>query len=148
MSNTDATRLAAKAALLVATCLAAGGCNDGRPDRVPVSGQVLIDGQPVTFGHVRFVPDGARPSGGEIGPDGRFTLTCFDGQDGAVPGKHRVEVVSREQIGADSAKWFVPKKYLSIQTSGLEVEVTGPTDSVVLQLTWAGGRPFVESAKR
>ncbi len=37
------------------------GCGDGRPTRVPISGQVLIDGKPLTTGAVRLVPAGARP---------------------------------------------------------------------------------------
>jgi len=138
------------ALLVVFAVVALGisGCGDGRPDRVPVSGQVLIDGQPLTLGYIRFVPEGTRPSGGEIGPDGRFTLTCFDGSDGAVPGRHRVEVVAREQLGPTTARLHAPRKYLSADTSGLEVEVTGPTDSLLIELSWDGGRPFLEKDGR
>jgi len=105
---------------------------------------VLVDGQPLTLGHIRFVPEGARPSGGKIGPDGRFTLTCFDGSDGAVPGQHRLEVAASEQIDSFSARWHAPKKYANVETSGVEVEVTEPTDSLVVELTFGGGKPFVE----
>ncbi len=125
-------------------CLLFAGCGDGRPDRVPVSGQVLIDSEPLTHGHIRFVPKGARPSGGQIGPDGRFTLTCFDGSDGAVPGRHRLEVSASEQIDSNSARWHAPKKYANVATSGLEVEITEPTDSLVVELSFDGGKPFVE----
>src|ERR1044071_5554060 len=67
------------------------GCSDGRPVRVPISGTVTIDGEPVTRGSIKFVPDNGRPSSGQINADGRFTLTCYDGNDGALPGKHRVQ---------------------------------------------------------
>jgi hypothetical protein len=72
--------------------LMVAGCDDGRPTRVPIAGTVLVDGKPLTVGDVKFVPQGARPSAGRIGADGRFRLTCYDGGDGAVLGKHRVQV--------------------------------------------------------
>ncbi|QDT00957.1 hypothetical protein HG15A2_42990 [Adhaeretor mobilis] len=40
------------------------GCGDGRPERVAVSGVVLIDGKPLTHGSVLFVPGQGRPGGG------------------------------------------------------------------------------------
>ncbi len=123
------------------------GCGDGRPGRVPVSGQVLIDRQPLTYGHVRFVPEGARPSGGRLGADGRFTLTCYDGEDGAVPGRHRVEVSAGEPLEGGGIRWHAPKKYNRYATSGLDVDVDGPTDSLSIELTWDGGEPFVEKGE-
>ncbi len=131
---------------LILLLLAAGlaGCDDGRPDRVPVAGKVLIDGKPLTLGYIRFVPPDARASGGEIGADGRFTLTCYDGQDGAVLGSHRIEVTAGENLGENAKRWLAPKKYADATTSGLSQEVTGPTDSLVINLTWDGKAPYVE----
>ncbi len=131
--------------LLLATSLA--GCGDGRPARVPVAGQVLIDGKPLTLGYIRFVPPDARPSGGEIGPDGRFTLTCYDGQDGAVLATHRIEVAAGEDLSQSSKRWHAPKKYADATTSGLSQEVSGPTDSLVINLTWDGKAPYVEKVE-
>lgn len=122
------------------------GCGDGRPARVPVAGRVLIDGKPLERGYVRFVPENARPSGGQIGPDGRFVLTCFDGQDGAVPGRHTIEISSFESLSETSTRWFVPKKYARFETSGLVQTVTEPTGDLTIELTWNGGKPFVEQA--
>jgi len=129
--------------LAVAICLSAG-CSDGRPTRVPVAGKVLIDGKPLALGYIRFIPDGARASGGEIGPDGRFVLTCYDGTDGAVIGTHRIEVTACEVINPNTRRWHVPKKYGKHDTSGLSVEVKEPTDSLVIDLSWDGGAPFIE----
>lgn len=134
----------ASAVLLVAI----GGCSDGRPVRVPVSGQVVIDGQPVTHGAIRFVPDGARPASGKLGPEGRFTLGTFEDADGAVPGRHRVGVIALE-IDGSVQKWHAPKKYSRAETSGLVVEVSEPTDSLVIELTWDGGQgPIIERFTR
>ena len=117
---------------------------NGPPDRVPVSGQVLIDGKPLTHGEVRFIPDGARASIGTLDEHGRFTLTCFDGSDGAVPGTHRVEVAAAESLNEKEVRWHAPEKYASFETSGLTVEITGPTDDLVIKLIWDGEQPIVE----
>ena len=63
-------RLTAGAALAV-VFLALAGCGDGGPKIVPVSGIVLIDGQPLTYGHVQVIPEGWRPASG-----GRPSSTC------------------------------------------------------------------------
>lgn len=133
--------------LLVLVCALAGtaGCSDGRPERVPVSGQVLIDGMPLTKGFVRFTPPDSRAAAGSLDEDGHFTLTCFEPGDGAVLGTHRITVIARESIGQELLKWYAPKKYADPATSGLMQEITGPTDSVEIELTWAGAKgPFTE----
>lgn len=121
------------------------GCGEGRPKRVPISGQVLIDGKPLPLGYLRLIPEGARPAGARIGPDGRFTLTTFEGSDGAVPGTHRATVRASEALSPTKVKWYAPKKYADAQTSGLTVDVDRPTDSLVIELTWDGGQPFIET---
>jgi hypothetical protein len=121
------------------------GCGDGRPKRVPVSGRVLIDGKPLAHGYVQFAPGDSRASTGGLDADGHFVLTCFETGDGAVTGKHKVAVMSQEAIGQETIKWHAPKKYANANTSGLEEEITGPTDAVKIELTWGGEKgPLVE----
>ena len=126
-------------------CLWLAGCGDGRPDRVAVSGKVLIDGQPLTRGTIRLIAADARPASANIGPDGRFTLYTFGDKDGAVLGTHGVEVVSREVLNGTSQKWWAPKKYIDAATSKLTVTITEPTNELVINLSWEGGKPFVEN---
>lgn len=121
------------------------GCGDGRPSRVPVSGQVLIDGQPLKHGVVSFVPTGARASFGKLDDQGRFTLGCFEQADGAVVGLHRVQVAADEAVGEIRTRWHAPKKYADYKTSGLEREVSVSTDSLRIELSWDGGKPFIET---
>lgn len=123
------------------------GCGDGRPKRMLVSGQVLIDGEPLTFGYIRFVPQGARPSGGQLDEQGRFTLSCYEKNDGIIPGVHRVEVDAAESLSSTKVKWHAPKKYFRYTNSGLTQEIDESTDSLVIQLTWDGGKPFVERTR-
>jgi hypothetical protein len=120
------------------------GCSDGRPERVPVSGIVLIDGQPLTRGYIRIIPTDARAAGGEIGADGRFTLGTFEHADGCVVGMHAATVFSTEPLGGNAQRWLAPKKYADPATSGLTVDIKEATDALVINLTWAGGKPFIE----
>ena len=130
-----------KWAVLAIMAMASSGCSDGRPDRIAVSGTVLIDGEPLTVGIVQFVPEGTRPSGAKISKDGSFTLTCFDGGDGIVPGTHKVAIVAKEMVSESKAKWHAPAKYANFRTSGLSFEVTEPTDDLKIELTWDGQKP-------
>ena len=132
----------AHVALLLVAMFA--GCGDGRPPRVTVSGQVLIDGEPLTVGNVKFVPDGARPSAGKLDKSGHFTLTCYDGGDGVVPGRHRAQISALEVIGPSKVKWLAPPKYADFRTSELEFEITEPISDLKIELTWDGGKPFVQ----
>jgi hypothetical protein len=123
------------------------GCGDGRPERLEVSGQVLIDGKPLTYGSVRFVPKGARASSGSLDENGRFTLTCYGNDDGVVPGVHQVEVNAAESLSGSKNFWHAPKKYARFRTSPLTQEITESTDSLVINMTWDGGKPFTERVK-
>jgi hypothetical protein len=134
-------------AMLALAVTAMLGCGDGRPPRTAVSGQVLIDGKPLSYGYVRFVPRNGRPAGGRLDEQGRFTLSSYGVNDGIVLGEHRVEVDGSESLSATKRKWHAPKKYFRYRTSGLTQEITGPTDSLVINISWNGGKPFVETVR-
>jgi hypothetical protein len=139
-------RTACVLALAVAPVLLASvsGCGPSRPRRVPVSGKVLIDGQPLSTGYVQVIPHGARASFGEIQPDGSFRLTCYTPNDGVVPGTHRVVVSSTTRINETHQRWNVPRRYADPMNTDLTVTIDKPTDSLVLELTWGGEQPEVE----
>jgi hypothetical protein len=101
-----------------------------------VSGQVLIDGKPLTYGFVRFSSGDGRVSMGRIDENGRFRLTCYEPGDGAIVGTHRVAVLTHEIIGDAKVKWHAPQKYANYATSGLTQEISEPTDSIVINLSW------------
>jgi hypothetical protein len=121
------------------------GCGDSLPERVPVSGRVMIDGQPLSQGAIMVAPQDERPSMGAIAADGSFTLSCYEKGDGAVPGTHKVSITATEPLNDRQVRWHAPKKYAHINTSGLTATIDGPTDDLVINLTWDGGKPFVES---
>lgn len=128
------------------TMVTSAGCNDQRQGLVPVAGQVLIDGQPLSKGVIRFAPEGGRGSAGTINSDGRFTLGSYEAADGALVGVHKIMIVAREQITDTTAKWHAPKQYASFQTSGLTAEITEPTDGLKIELTWGDQKgPFIDN---
>ena len=132
-------------ALLALLAVATAGCGDGRAKRVPVSGIVKIDGVPVTTGFITFVPTEGRSASGDIDSEGRFTLSSYEPGDGVLIGTHNVEVMAREAVSETSARWHAPKKYTSHKTSGVTVDIDQPTSDLEINLTWDGGKPFIES---
>jgi hypothetical protein len=111
-----------------------GGCatDDPHPATVPVEGKVTYQGQPLTKGTVTFQPDGGRPAVGEIQPDGTYRLSTFGDKDGAIPGNHKVMIVSNtgdptkmpSSPGYVTPKGLIPKKFADVNTSGLEAAVS------------------------
>ena len=89
-------------------------------------------------------PKAHAPSGSAIDKEGHFVLTCYEHGDGAVLGAHRVKVTAAQNIGETAIRWEAPKLYADIKTSGLVENVDGPAEDVVINLTWNGGKPFVE----
>lgn len=132
--------------LLVGT-LTATGCGDGRPGRVAVSGQVLIDGKPLTHGFIRLLPENGRVAVGKLNEEGRFAMSTYGKYDGVITGEHRVEIDASEEISSTQRKWHAPKKYFGHRTSGLTQIIDEPTDTLVIDITWDGKEPFVEQTR-
>ncbi|WP_425615837.1 hypothetical protein NA78x_005769 [Anatilimnocola sp. NA78] len=126
-------RLTAGAVLVVAL-LGLAGCGNSGPQVVPVSGVVLIDGAPLSYGHIQVIPTGWRPASGSIGADGRFTLTTNVQGDGVAVGTHKVAILAGESITTDLTKWHAPKRYSDIKTSELTATITGPTSDLKIEL--------------
>lgn len=129
---------------MLAILALAAGCSDGRPGRVPIQGRVTIDGKPLEAGNICFYPGENRVAMGKIQPDGTFTLSTYDFGDGCVTGRHPVSVNASKMINQQTMRWYAPKKYAGADTSGLEFEVTEPTDEAEIKLSWEGGKPFDE----
>ena len=143
----DMFRLAARCALAswaVLPLAMACGCGDARPERVPVSGRVLIDGQPLEFGTVRFISPKHRPAGAKLEKGGQFSLSTYELGDGCVLGEHAVTVMGMEQVNKRTRRWHAPKKYCAPSTSELTANITEETDALEFNLTWEGKKPFDE----
>ena len=93
-----------------------------------VTGKVILDGQPMTKGYVRLVPDGAKVKtepAGEIAEDGTYTI--YTGNDSGAPaGTYKVTVTSGEipdSAKPNALKTALAPRYANPQTSGLTLEV-------------------------
>jgi hypothetical protein len=113
--------------------MALGGCGTDRPKTVPITGLITIDGQPPgEFGKLFFTPTqvaegySKRPAGGPYNEEGRYRVMTWEPDDGLVPGHYTVNL----QPGALNKKSRIPAKYLSSDTSGLEVDVPVEEDEV------------------
>lgn len=89
--------------VLVSACAIVSGC--GGPDpyaTVPVTGVVTCNGKPVANGVVNFTPlpdqegrgegNRGRVALGKTDSEGKFTLTTYQNNDGAIKGRHTVTV--------------------------------------------------------
>ena len=138
------------AALLFWLLLNTLGC-DSSPERVAVTGRVLIDGKPLTSGYVRVLPNNARMSQGMLDSEGRFTLTAKKPLDGVVPGIHPVEIIAVEQVNAETKRRLIPAQYEDHAASKLCVEIPGPTKDLLINLTWEGSGkkgPYLEKVEK
>lgn len=116
------------------------GCAKKGPDLTDVTGQVLVDGKPLTTGSVVTLPTQGRGARGTIDSEGNFTLATSNLGPGATPGRHQVAVIAVEEVKdaplGTPARSLVPERYSSAETSGLFIDVTpGEMKPVVLELT-------------
>ena len=89
----------ALAAVLIATV----GCGHGLYDVAPVSGTVTLYGEPLKNATVSFEPQAGSDqeivgpgSSGQTDDSGRYKLTTFRGERGAVVGQHKVRISTYE----------------------------------------------------
>jgi hypothetical protein len=83
--------------ILPSLTLLLAGCGGNEFSVAPVRGTVLCEGQPVPPGTITFAPvaakEGAIPgkvATGQVTADGKFVLTTYEKDDGAIIGSHVV----------------------------------------------------------
>jgi hypothetical protein len=128
--------------LIPLLALAAMGCSGGakptnRPKTVNASGVVSQKGKPLASVIVMCKPEtGDIACSGMSDENGNFSLSAFNPDPGAVPGKYTVAVQSTQQPQEHAEDVMVdrkikpkpqapplPVKYASFETSGLKIEV-------------------------
>jgi hypothetical protein len=141
---------------MVVLALSAAGCGAKRPIFTPAEGTVTLDGRPLPYARVEFVPllkgFGAEfNSVGITDEHGHFTLSC-GGQAGAAVAKHRVVVQegplppqargqseeAQNAFAEHMAKMKnrpIPPRYGSVVSTPLELEVTAGQSTYNLVLT-------------
>lgn len=112
------------------------GCSPKSGPRIaPVSGTVTYNGKPLPGAYVGFTPEnpGDLQAQGSTDANGRYRLTTFSNYDGAIVGKHVVNIRAEEppddptkaadDITLKRGKLLTPRKYQDPRTSGLSAEV-------------------------
>lgn len=126
--------------ILLLSCLfLSTGCGDGRPKRYPVQGVVTVDGKPLSgefVGSIRLIPlSGGRPASAQLDSQGRFTLGCYDSDDGCPAGDYKVEVNVSEQKNF-RMRYLVPPRCWSHRTSDLTTRIEGKNPSLTINVEW------------
>jgi hypothetical protein len=117
----------------LALLAAIAGCDSSSPGRlVPVQGQVLFDGQPLTAGSLVFKPNAEKGNASKFEPaatinaDGTYQLFTAE-REGAPLGWYKVSVVAQappdEKNPYAATKSLIPARYAETTSSGLEIEV-------------------------
>ncbi|MGL6076593.1 MAG: hypothetical protein ACRC8S_20760 [Fimbriiglobus sp.] len=126
--------------------IVAVGC-DSTPPMVQVSGVVLIDGKPLTYGQVQIAPANHRPAFAKLDAQGRFTLTTTADGDGVAIGTHPAAVIGSEAKGGSGVFWHAPPFYADISTAGLQVTIDKATKDLKIELSWGTEKPYLEKFK-
>lgn len=141
----------ARGYLALGLLLLAAGCGQfddpNRPATYPVTGTITHNGKPVEGAMVRFeLADGSRSAIGKTDANGKYVLTTFSANDGALPGQYRVSILKyetpprtpsskseAEYVPPEAAglaqqatipKNLLPAKYADVKTSGLAATVS------------------------
>lgn len=121
--------------ILATSVILLSGCGDAI-QRVGVSGQVTLDGQPLEQGSITLLPLQGGPSAGGKIVDGSFEI---DKQAGPSPGDYRVEIVSYQSTGRtipdpdvpgemiEETRQMLPARYN--HSSELEASVRGDEEN-------------------
>lgn len=127
------------------------GCGGGAPPppkTVPVQGTITYKNAPVTKGSVALLSTAtaekgqvSKPAIGQIGPDGKFTLSTITAGDGVIPGEYKVTVESMDgevsmEEGYEGKKVtsLIPKKYNNINTTDITVTIPDQTEPYELAI--------------
>jgi len=151
---------------LLATTLLGCGDDDGLGKRYAVYGTVNYNGNPVEKGEIAFMPENPadRAASGSI-ENGSYTLTTQSNGDGALPGKYKVTITSKDvdlakaeslfktqakkgkevttslipkdymTKAAKTAKSNIPARYSTPETSKLTAEVKEQSNNIPFDLT-------------
>ena len=120
--------------LLVAS-LGCGGQDNGRIEVFPVTGKVLVKGQPAEGASVIFYSQSPAPEGktmpvpaGTTDANGDYQLTSYESGDGAPAGEYKVAIIWYEPppanaVGVVEQRDRLRGRYASPETSKLTARV-------------------------
>ena len=134
-NNVPCTAFRMTALLLVIATVE--GCNR-RPEVAPVLGRITLSGRALGPGRIYFMPPtGGKAAVGRFGPDGRYMLSTFVLNDGAIVGHHRVMLsdLSPENQKSGLCRPIIPPAYSNPTTTPLTADVTRGRNEIDFDLT-------------
>lgn len=115
-----------------------GGGGDGQLPTTKAEGTVTLNGQPLKSGTILLHPVEAGKHATGVVQDGKFSLSTYAPQDGAVIGRHKV-VLQVPEVTADGdvipAEQRPPAEYASQETTPLTVEVSADGPPLKIEIT-------------
>jgi hypothetical protein len=127
--------------VVIACTVVVIGCGPGRPERIPVSGKVTLDGGPWPIkGMIIFTCSKpakgfpGRPGKATFNTDGTFVGGTYEKDDGLTPGEYRVAVYCEEgaQDTESKPKSYVASRYQSPVRSGLTLTVPPGSEPITV----------------
>jgi hypothetical protein len=116
--------------------LLVGCADDGRVPTFQAGGIVrFADGKPLPGGAILCESPHGLAARAMINDDGTFQLGTYESADGAVAGKHRAAIRPPTtgdfdpDSGRPSMASLIDDRYLSMDTSGIELEVSADGDN-------------------
>lgn len=115
--------------LLIAIIAVGCGSGEERPQTSKTEGTVTFDGKPLEAASVSFIPESGRPASGFTDASGRFVLTTFGSEDGAIVGQHTVIISKVKSEAKDQndiyakQKSVIPEKYSDIKKTELTATI-------------------------
>jgi hypothetical protein len=146
LRDPERLRRAAAAGLALSLLLVVAGCGSSADaQRVavhPVSGEVTFNGKPAAGAFVVFHSkqgDASFPAPrAYVDPQGRFSLSTYDGGDGAPVGEYAVTLVLEPQIKKDGeyvqGANVLPPKYSKPRTTTVVARVAEGTNTVPIKI--------------
>lgn len=137
-----ARRLGLHAAAVAILLAVASGCGDSDPTRIqvyPATGSISFRGQPVPGAVVTLHPREADSQGApvpraNVGRDGKFDVSTYDGGDGAPQGDYVVTIVWFRPVLKDgdlrAGPNVIPRKYARPETSDLRVTIAAGENAI------------------
>lgn len=93
---------------LVAVVSLFTGCGPSGPEIAHVSGKVTMDGKPIPYAAVVFIPENGRPAGAMTDENGNYVLNFTQGRRGAIPGKSIIRITTNREAQQDASGKPIP----------------------------------------
>lgn len=99
------------------------GCGNGMPTTYPVSGKVTLDGKPLPYVKITFMPsNGDRSASAVTDGEGVFdSASTFRPNDGVRPGTHKIVITSKHPPQMPGESQFSPGGTEDASSSNAEV---------------------------